>query len=226
MNLLHSFGRGLQVARPSWAREVVRALLFPSVLLVMAEPSAGDSGTFQQTGSLHTGRYFHTATLLPNGKVLVAGGRTGFPSGTIIASAELYDPVTGIWTTTVSLGTARWLDTATLLPNGKVLVVGGQGNSSTPATTELYDPATGLWTATGSLATARNLFTATLLLSGKALAAGGIGDTGYLASAELYDPAAEIWSGTGNLGVARGSYTATLLPGGEVRAAGGINTTG
>ncbi len=226
MNLLHSFGRGLQVARPSWAREVVRALLFPSVLLVMAEPSAGDSGTFQQTGSLHTGRYFHTATLLPNGKVLVAGGRTGFPSGTIIASAELYDPVTGIWTTTGSLGTARWLDTATLLPNGKVLVVGGQGNSSTLATTELYDPATGIWTATGNLGSARFEHTATLLPNGKVLVAGGLGNSNTLASAELYDPATESWTATGSLATARNLFTATLLLSGKALAAGGIGDTG
>ena len=87
MNTMHSFAGGLQFARPSWALRVVRALVFPGALLVMAQPSAGDSGTFEQTGSLGTGRYFHTGTLLPNGKVLVAGGRTGFPSGTVIASA-------------------------------------------------------------------------------------------------------------------------------------------
>src|SRR5437773_277270 len=126
MNTLHSFAGGLQVVRPALAGGVVRALLFLSALLGMAQPSAGDSGTFQLTGSLHTGRYFHTATLLPNGKVLVAGGSTGFPGGMLLASAELYDPASGNWTDTGNLASARWLHAATLLPNGKVLVVGGE----------------------------------------------------------------------------------------------------
>ncbi len=72
------------------------------------------------TGSLATARADHTATLLPNGKVLVAGG-----SSCVLASAELYDPASGTWTATGSLATARDLHTATLLPNGKVLVAGG-----------------------------------------------------------------------------------------------------
>ena len=105
------------------------------------------------TGSLNTARYFHTATLLPNGMVLVAGG---LALAALLASAELYDPASGTWTATGSLNTARYLHTATLLPNGKVLVAGGRGSSIRPsASAELYDPASGTWTATGSLNTAR-----------------------------------------------------------------------
>src|SRR6266568_1427373 len=107
--------------------------------------------TFDNTGSLNTARRDHTATLLSNGKVLVAGGYNGGS----LASAELYDPTSGTWTATGSLATARYVHTATLLPNGKVLVAGGAGAlDAPPASGELYDPASGTWTATGSLATA------------------------------------------------------------------------
>ena len=130
--------------------------------LVIAGPASSQSlspadapFTFGNTGSLTTARVDHTATLLPNGKVLVAGGY----SGGSLASAELYDPASGTWTATGSLGTARYFHTATLLPNGKVLVAGGFGNGvGFLASAELYDPASGTWTATGSLNTAR-LFT-------------------------------------------------------------------
>ena len=90
--------------------------------------------------------------MLPNGKVLVAGG---FASIRLLASAELYDPASGTWTATGSLATARDCHTATLLPNGKVLVAGGYDASGYLASAELYDPATGTWTATGSLDIAR-----------------------------------------------------------------------
>src|SRR6266480_6569817 len=88
--------------------------------------------TFNNTGSLNTARYVHTATLLPNGKVLVAGG----DNGSALSSAELYDPVSGTWTATGSLGTARKNHTATLLASGKVLVAGGEGYSGYLSSTE------------------------------------------------------------------------------------------
>ena len=89
---------------------------------MLVQPCAGQSGTWTATGSLATARFRHTATLLPNGKVLVAGG---YDIGSYLASAELYDPASGTWTATGSLATARYAHTATLLPNGKVLVAGG-----------------------------------------------------------------------------------------------------
>src|SRR5438552_9538167 len=103
--------------------------------------------TFDYTPSLNTARSEHTATLLPNGKVLVAGGQND--SG-YLTSAELYDPASGSWTITGSLNTARRYHTATLLPNGKVLVAGGADNSNNAiASAELYDPSSGTWSESG-----------------------------------------------------------------------------
>ena len=96
-------------------------------------------GTWTATGSLGTARADHTATLLPSGKVLVAGG----VNGGALSSAELYDPATGTWTATGSMGTARYIHTATLLPSGKVLVAGGDSGSGSLSSAELYDPGLG-----------------------------------------------------------------------------------
>jgi Galactose oxidase, central domain/Kelch motif len=178
------------------------------------------AGTWAATGSLSTARFQHTATLLPSGKVLVAGG-----SGPLsLSSAELYDPVAGSWSSTGSLSTARYQHTATLLPNGKVLVAGGLGGSDVLSSAELYDPALGTWSTTGSLNTARRSHTATLLPSGKVLVVGGFGGSAVLSSAELYDPGLGTWSTTGSLNTARVDHTARLLPSGKVLVAGGVNT--
>jgi hypothetical protein len=124
--------------------------------------------------------------LLPNGKVLVAGGFNGGFPGIFLTSAELYDPDMRTWTATGSLNTGREAHTATLLPNGKVLVAGGYYFPSELSSAELYDPVIGTWSATGSLNTARRFHTATLLPNGKVLVTGGLGSSGNLASAELY----------------------------------------
>ena len=123
------------------------------------------------TGSMATARYLHTATLLPNGQVLVAGGYGGLA----LASGELYDPATGVWTETGSRNCTLSY-TATLLPNGQVLVAGGVGPFylGCLGTAELYDPATGVWTGAGHMAKARARHTATLLPNGLVLVAGGV----------------------------------------------------
>ena len=136
------------------------------------------TGKFTPAGSLVTARTRNTATLLPDGRVLVVGGSTCGGSCSSLATAELYDPTTGNFTATGSMGVARVGQTATLLANGRVLVAGGGFASA-----ELYDPTTGKFTPTGSLGIARGNNTATLLLDGRVLIAGG--DT---MSAELYQP--------------------------------------
>jgi N-acetylneuraminic acid mutarotase len=177
------------------------------------------NGGWALTGSMGTGRTSPTATLLPNGKVLVAGGAADF--GTAVASAELYDPALGTWSSTGAMNVSRNGHTATLLSNGKVLVAGGVGTSN-EHDAELYDPTSGTWAVTGSLAEGRHNHSATLLPSGKVLVAGGNVTGNARSSAEVYDPASGLWSTTGSMSVARDSFTATLLTTGKVLVAGGF----
>src|SRR5262249_9666127 len=98
-------------------------VLLIAVLLGLTHPRGAHSDTWSYTGSMTTPRRSHTATLLPNGKVLVAGGSDDVDN--ILASAEVYDPSTGSWTPTGSMRDAHRIHSAILLPNGKVLVAGG-----------------------------------------------------------------------------------------------------
>ena len=178
---------------------------------------------FVLTGSLNTARASHTSTVLNNGMVLIAGGY----NGNILASAELYDPAYGTFTSTGSLNNARIYHTATLLNNGMVLIVGGtDNNGNILAGAELYNPATGTFTPTGSLSTARELHTATLK-NGMVLIAGGTDNNGnILASAELYNPRTGTFTPTGSLNTTRIYHTATMLNNGMVLIAGGYDNSG
>jgi hypothetical protein len=173
------------------------------------------------------GRFLHTATQLQNGKVLIIGGALTSASDPV-ATAEVYDPATGIFTMTGAMATAREQHTATLLADGRVLIVGGTTSTGTgdlhpTATVEVYDPSTGSFSVTGSMAEARTFHTATLLPSGRVLVAGG-GDEN--STAEVYDPATGSFSFTGGMEVGRSGHTATLLPNGSVLVAGGGIFTG
>jgi galactose oxidase-like protein len=180
-------------------------------ILAQAHPAYG-AGAWTATGSMTAARFYHTATLLTSGKVLVTGGNNG---GIPLASAQIYDPATGFWTVTGSMATARYYHTATLLTNGKVLVTGGiNGDYSA----EVYDPGTGFWTATGSMSTPRSGHTATLLPNGKVLVTGGFNS----ASAEVYDPGTGVWTATGSMAGGRYDHTATLLTNGKVLVTGGF----
>jgi len=198
-------------------------------------PTTPPAGVWTPTGSMSTARVVHTATLLPTGQVLVAGGQTS--AGIDVATAERYDPATHVFTSTSgSMQSARESHTATLLPNGRILITGGfagGGNccsNGVLALAELYNTtasgfsAADTFSSTGSMGTARTAHTATVLPNGTILIVGGVsnGDT-VLASAELYDPATETFSPTGSMAVLRASHTATLLPSGKVLVAGGSN---
>ena len=208
---------------------LARRIAFPLILLcvghMLVQPCAGSF--FIDTGSLVAARIGgHTATLLPNGTVLVAGGG-GSSLNSELASAELYDPANGTWTATANLATARMGHTATLLPDGRVLVAGGYDGTTLLASAELYDPVNGTWTATGNLVSARENHTATLLPDGRVLVAGGDNNGGsVLASAELYDPATGAWITTGSLATGRTDHTATLLPNGKVLVEAGEGSGG
>jgi hypothetical protein len=197
------------------------ALLCAS-LTTFANIAFAQQGTFVLTGSLNASRAQHTATLLNNGMVLIAGGvGTNANNNVVLASAELYDPTTGTFTPTGNLNISRQNHTATLLNNGMVLVSGGAGSVGVLSSAELYDPTNGTFTLTGSLNTARGLPTATLLNDGKVLIAGGNGNTG-LASAELYDPLTGTFTATGSMSTDRYAHSATLLNNGTVLVTGGI----
>src|SRR5207253_2139636 len=189
MKTFHFMIQSPRYAEYPFARLTLLLLLSLGATLMVVQQCAAASFEFANTGSLILPRTNHTATLLPNNQVLVAGGFHNAVNG----SAELYDPVTGAWTATGNLRTKRGRHTATLLPDGKVLVAGGSDGNGYLSDAELYDPATGTWTPTGSLLTPRLGPTATLLQNGKVLVAGGA-YTDYLSTAELYDPATGVWT--------------------------------
>jgi hypothetical protein len=177
------------------------------------------TGAWAATGSMTTARSGHTATLLPSGQVLVAGGDGSCVNGScpMLSSAELYNPATGAWTATGSMNTARTGHTATVLQNGQVLVAGG-GSSA-----ELYHPAT--WTATGSLNFPRDGQPAWLLPDGQVLVVCGIHDPGVpQCVAELYNPATGTWTqdGQASQSAAR-DFSTALLSTGKVLISGGEN---
>jgi WD40 repeat protein len=176
---------------------------------------------------MHVARIFATATLLQNGKVLIAGGSNtiGSLGVDIYASAELYDPATGKFTKTGSMTVARAHHTATLLADGSVLIAGGADCTDTAciASAELYHPTTGKFTRTGSMSTPRGNPISTLLPDGRVLLAQGT--SGANQSAELYDPKSGQFVRTGKE-TGFDDPTLTLLPNGKVLETGGTGSGG
>ena len=203
----------------------LRAPMLPAIVAVLGITALAPAASWMTNSPMLAARQYHTATLLPNGKVLVAGGEVqNAPTNT----AELYEPATGIWTQTGSMHANRELHTATLLRNGKVLVAGGRyfdgGNPLPLASAELYEPTTGTWSLTGSLTNPGSGHTATLLADGRLMITGGYDETNNLARTEIYHPATGTWSSAQPLNAARVLHTAALLTNGTVLVTGGIGT--
>jgi hypothetical protein len=193
--------------------------------LATAELFDPTTGKFSPTGSMEVARSDSVAALLPDGRVLIAGGydNVAGSEGTAaqaLSSAELYDPATGRFSPTGNLSVERAGATATLLTDGRVLVAGGQGEQGPTSSAELYDPATGAFGPTGSMdpASPRDGASAIRLNDGRVLILGG----GQLTNtAALYDPTTGSFKSAASMASERSGFTATLLPDGRVLIAGG-----
>jgi N-acetylneuraminic acid mutarotase len=179
------------------------------------------TNTWKATGAMRTARFEQTATALPDGKVLIAGGQGPAEGGKLAAlsSAELYDPAADGFVSTTNLGEARTNHAAVLLNDGSsVLVVGGNGGPNADvslASAELFDSRAGSWTRVGPLNGVRTGETATLLADGRVLIAGGEratkGSRTSLATSEVYDPQTREWRSAGNMQCPRSEQAAVLL---------------
>jgi hypothetical protein len=198
-----------------------------SIAFLVASPLT-EAQTYSLTGSMTTGRYDQTATLLNDGTVLVAGGCAA--GSDCLSSAEIYNVTTGEFTNTSgAMETKRWGHTATLLQSGLVLITGGcTGGGSCVNTAELYNPASGTFSPVGNMTADRYEHTATLLNNGYVLITGGCtGGGACLNTAELYNPATETFAATtGTMESKRYEQTATLLFNGDVLIAGGCTGGG
>ena len=195
------------------------------------------TGKFTATGAMKTTRARHSATLIASGplagNVLIAGG-TSDESGGDVATAELYDPVAGQFTSTGRMSTPRESHSATWLsPSmvtgslaGNVLIAGGGDVSAPTESAEVFNPQTAAFSPVGAMTTARTLQAAVLLASGKVLISGGqSSDTGFLLSAELFDPAQATFAATGSMNNVHAGATATVLENGNALIAGGRSSS-
>ncbi len=185
-----------------------------------AETEAFDpaTGTWSDVAPMLERRASHSATVLGDGRVLVAGG--GRADGPYLKTVEIYDPEADAWSEGAPMSRGRAFHTATLLPDGRVLVVGGKGKIRQA---EIYDPEADAWSAAGETADPRSEHSATLLPDGTVLVAGG---TGYLATSEIYDPQTGTWSGGEDLGTGRYKHGAIVLDDGRTLIMGGTSKDG
>lgn len=220
------------LARRLFVLGVIPALLVGCADIDVDQDELGDGETAEamspityNVASLGTPRRYATATVLGNGKVLVAGGSDSMNT---FATAEVYDPATDQWSAAGQMTGSpanRDRHTATLLSNGKVMVVGGLNGMGVNNTSSFYDPNTNAWTAGPNISRYRYGHTATTLNDGRVLVVGGYGGGVYHNSAEIYTPVTNSWSNTSNMIVARYGATATLLADGRVLVVGGTPGT-
>jgi hypothetical protein len=208
-------GRVLIVGGSVWGSPVASADIY--------DPS---TGMVASVGALQVARTDHTATLLRDGRVLVAGGSVYGHYTSALATAEIFDPATNAFSPTGDMTSARQGATATLLPDGRVLVAGGyDAGGLAVSSADLFDASLDAFVASpGSMGAARASHTATALADGRVLVVGG--HSGFpgpsLASAEIYDPTSSTFAPAGDMAFPRGAHTATLLADGRVFVAGGF----
>jgi hypothetical protein len=193
----------------------MRCLLAVLVAVLAAPaPALAAPAGWSGVGGLSLGRAEFTATVMPSGTVLVAGGETSYARWT--TTTEVYDPVRQTWAVGPGMTQQRAGHAATLLKDGKVLVTGGYGGQML-ATAELFDPARNVWSAAPSMSQPRYYHRATLLQDGNVLVASGATYEVYVAATNTWRPAKSFPPGVAD-------HTATLLRDGRVLIAGG--TTG
>lgn len=189
--------------------------------------SGDDSWAY--TGSLNQNRKYH-ASVKFDGKILVTGGFD--KPDYILASCEIYNPNTGVWTPCAPMNERRHSHTATVMADGKIFVAGGYNETGTLASCEIYDPLLDTWTIVANAISPRQNHTATLTADGSILVAGGFRYDSecrnthvknYLKECEMYDPATDIWRSVGSMRNGRIDHTATLLLDGNVLVYGGFD---
>ncbi|MGI9118541.1 MAG: Kelch repeat-containing protein [Acidimicrobiales bacterium] len=239
-----------EVARPGQARRGHQAVVLDDGRVLVAGGLAEGSplasaelydpatDTWAPTAPMATPRLGHSLTLLADGRVLVAGGSAlesteaagGGQTIRTEASTEIFDPATGSWASAGSMASPRFEHSATLLADGRVLIVGGlgpvgEGGEIGPlSSTEIYDPAANAFVTSTDLAEGRANHAATLLSGDSVLVSGGAGGENgdiSLASAEVFDTRAATWTTVAPLQSPRTGHTATRLADGRVLVAGG-----
>ncbi|MCS6900926.1 MAG: kelch repeat-containing protein [Myxococcales bacterium] len=203
----------------------------------LIDPSApSPQKMIAEAASMATARHGHAAVLLPGGKVLVVGGFSDAKGSTALKSAEIYDPLTNTWTLAEETGAERAWATATVLPDGRVLLVGGTNGQNSLDSVEIFDPfaknGAGKWNGLAPMkingeSLGRHAHSATLLLDGRLLVAGGVRGTGVTQDALLLDlsaPSGQPWSKASNIGQMRAGHTAVRMRGGQVALLGGCSS--
>lgn len=184
-----------------------------ALALACLSPVATLADSWTLVSPMNGPRAFHSANFLPDGRILVAGGRTEI--SIILNTAEIYDPATNSWTVADPMASIRMSHVSVTLEDGRILITGGNvGSGAATAGVEIFDPTTETWSAAASMSGARYNHIATRLADGRVLVAGGYGSN-FLSSAEIYDPVADTWSAASNMAEARSNFSGTLLPDGK-----------
>lgn len=203
--------------RPRWLGPIA------AVALSFSSSSSARGDDWTAAASMATPRAYQTATLLGDGRVLVTGGIPTTLGNQVLASADIFDPLAGAWSTTGSMSRPRFEHSAVLLSDGRVLVIGGQDWFVDNKTAEIFDPLKGTWSSALSMFETRYWSTATLLGNGEVLVVGGLhgGAHAALRTAERYNAATNTWAHAAPMARFRAFHRATLLASGKILVTGG-----